>query len=89
MPEFDPKLLKQREDFKRQKLQKKPRAVTREEPPRAQARGQVWKGAARVSVEECSTCARLYKVERYGVPKQHVRQHLEDHKMGKMKKVSG
>ena len=86
MAKFDPTKLKQRADVKRQSKRKK-QAVRREEPPRAQFAGQITKGPRAYIV--CSTCSRLFGIANYGIPKQQARQHLEDHRMGRIRKVKG
>lgn len=83
MDRFDIRKLRQREDVKRQKRRAKS-AVLRDAPPKAQAKGPIMPGPT--AIEDCSTCARLFGVERYGVPKRHVAQHLKDHRMGRIRK---
>lgn len=74
--------LVQRPDVKRQKKREKTG------PPRGQAKGPITKGPR--TYEYCSTCSRIYGTKeaplRIGVPHQLVRQHLEDHRMGRIRK---
>jgi hypothetical protein len=58
------------------------------EPPKGQFKGPITKGVAEVIV--CASCSRLFstpeKPIRYGVRKRHAARHLQDHKMGRIRR---
>lgn len=72
----------------RQKTSKKTKAPLFKAPPKGQFKGPIQKGPTEYI--ECSTCSRLFSTKeepvRIGIRKRHAAKHLNDHKMGRIKR---